>query len=82
MTIAPDKLKHLRGGAVLALSIAALVLLGAWSLPAAIAVGGTVACGVVEWYQRYRGQGKAEWGDLVAGAAPSWVLAAAWCWLA
>jgi hypothetical protein len=75
----PDKRKHLFVGIVLAAAIAALLWLGARSIPLAIAAGGTGACAFVEWYQRARGNGVAEWYDLLAGAAPSWVLALVLC---
>lgn len=74
--LASDKRKHLKVGCVLAIAVGVLVLLALWKPWAAIAAGGTGACLFVEWYQRDRGNGQAEWGDLVAGALPAWLLAA------
>lgn len=78
--LAEDTRQHLRTGVPLAIACALLGAIALWSLPAAVAFGGTGACGFVEWYQRRRGNGQAELSDLVAGALPSWLLAAA-LWL-
>lgn len=74
--IRSDSLRHLEVGSAIALYLIVVVLLAQRHGALAIAVGGTGACGFVEWYQRARGNGKAEWRDLVFGAFPSWGLAA------
>jgi hypothetical protein len=78
LNIAADKRKHFGVGLLILVYLVVVCRIAAFSAPLAVAIGGTVACGFVEWYQRARGNGAAEWGDLLAGALPCWVAALVW----
>lgn len=73
-----DKIKHLKGGALVALMLLAVVLLAAHvGLWAGIAAGSVAIGGGLEMYQRARKEGTPSWPDALASALPGLVLAAA-----
>lgn len=74
--IQPDKIKHLQGGAAIALALLAASalasLIGWWAAVGAGSLGAGVG---IELYQRWRGEGAANWPDAIASALPGLVLA-------
>lgn len=65
--LADDSRKHFVVGWVVAVFLVAVVLLALWEPWAAVLLGGLCSLGFVEWYQRKRGNGKAELKDLAFG---------------
>lgn len=75
MKIPDDKIKHLQGGAAIALALLAIVTLGRHvGLWAAVAAGSTAAGIGIELYQRWRHEGEPSWADALASALPGIVL--------
>ncbi len=68
--MAPDKIAHLKAGALLAALLAVVVWLALTVGPGYAVAAGSVAMGIgVEWYQKARNEGQAEFWDAVASAA-------------
>lgn len=79
MTIEPDKILHLKLGALLALLLAALAWVTLRIGPGYSVALGSVALGLgVEAYQQYRREGKWELKDAAASAATGVVGGLAW----
>jgi hypothetical protein len=76
LKIPADKLKHLQGGAAIAVALLGVVLLARYvGLWAAVAAGSAAAGVGLELYQRWRKEGQANWPDAIASALPGLVLA-------
>jgi hypothetical protein len=78
MKIPADKIKHLQGGAVVALAMLAVVAIAVYvSRPLAVAAGSLATAIGIELYQRWRQEGEPSWPDAVASALPGLVAAGA-----
>jgi len=76
MKIPAEKIKHLQGGAAIALALLAVVLLAKYVGLWAAVMAGSLAAGVgLELYQRWRKEGEANWPDAIASSLPGLVLA-------
>jgi hypothetical protein len=82
MKIPKDKMEHFKGGLLVAAWVALLVWVAASGAHAWAIAGGAMGLLIgVEVYQQRRGNGVAEVMDVVAGAIPSWAVAAVVWWV-
>lgn len=76
MTLAADKIAHLKWGTAGALALmAALWVAQHWHPAAAVALAGPLLGWALERYQAVRREGEVSWRDAVATAAPFEVMA-------